>query len=87
MLAAYQESFEKYQHRRWKLYIGEKGNGQLRSKDWKKKALQIYENYYVEEDADTDLNGEKDSTVRVYKNRSQIDLVCLMKGSCPRSEG
>lgn len=42
-----------------------------------KEGVQIYENYYVEEDADTDLDGEKDSTVRVYKNRSQIDLVCL----------
>ena len=58
----------------------------VRSKDWKKEGVQIYENYYVEEDADTDLDGEKDSTVRVYKNHDQIDLVCLMKGELPKKE-
>ena len=51
-----------------------------------KEGVQIYENYYVEEDADTDLDGKKDSTVRVYKNRSQIDLVCLLKGELPKKE-
>lgn len=85
MLAAYQESFEKY-HIEDGNFTLEKKATDSQIKRLEKEGVQIYENYYVEEDADTDLNGEKDSTVRVYKNRSQIDLVCLMKGELPKKE-
>ena len=85
MLAAYQESFEKY-HIEDGNFTLEKKATDSQIKRLEKEGVQIYENYYVEEDADTDLDGEKDSTVRVYKNRSQIDLVCLMKGKLPESK-
>lgn len=85
MLAAYQESFEKY-HIEDGNFTLEKKATDSQIKRLEKEGVQIYENYYVEEDADTDLDGEKDSTVRVYKNRSQIDLVCLMKGELPKKE-
>ena len=85
MLAAYQESFEKY-HIEDGNFTLEKKATDSQIKRLEKEGVQIYENYYVEEDADTDLDGEKDSTVRVFKNRSQIDLVCLMKGELPKKE-
>ena len=85
MLAAYQESFEKY-HIEDGNFTLEKKATDSQIKRLEKEGVQIYENYYVEEDADTDLDGKKDSTVRVYKNRSQIDLVCLMKGELPKKE-
>ena len=85
MLAAYQESFEKY-HIEDGNFTLEKKATDSQIKRLEKEGVQIYENYYVEEDADTDVDGKKDSTVRVYKNRSQIDLVCLMKGELPKKE-
>ena len=85
MLAAYQESFEKY-HIEDGNFTLEKKATDSQIKRLEKEGVQIYENYYIEEDADTDLDGKKDSTVRVYKNRSQIDLVCLMKGELPKKE-
>ncbi len=86
MLAAYQESFEKYHIEDGNFTLEKKKATDSQIKRLEKEGVQIYENYYVEEDADTDLDGEKDSTVRVYKNRSQIDLVCLMKGELPKKE-
>ena len=84
MLAAYQESFEKY-HIEDGNFTLEKKATDSQIKRLEKEGVQIYENYYVEEDAIL-ISREKDSTVRVYKNRSQIDLVCLMKGELPKKE-
>ncbi|MBS1318126.1 MAG: ABC transporter permease, partial [Lachnospiraceae bacterium] len=85
MLAAYQESFEKY-HIEDGNFTLEKQATDNQIARLEKEGVQIYENYYVEEDADTDLDGEKDSTIRIYKNRSQVDLVCLMKGELPQKK-
>ena len=38
----------------------------------------LYENFYLEEALD---NG---STMRIFKNREEINLVCLMEGKLPR---
>ena len=70
MLAAYQESFEKY-HIEDGNFTLEKKATDSQIKKTGKEGVQIYENYYVEEDADTDLDGKKDSTVRVYKTTTR----------------
>lgn len=66
MLAAYQESFEKY-HIEDGNFTLEKKATDSQIKRLEKEGVQIYENYYVEEDADTDLDGGK----RQYSPRLQ----------------
>jgi putative ABC transport system permease protein len=80
MLTAYHEGFDKY--------IVEDGNFELaKEADSKlidtleKEDLTIYENYYKEEHT-----KEVDSTLRIYENRSQVDLTCLMEGKIPENE-
>ena len=41
--------------------------------------------FYVEEDTDHDLDGRNDSTLRIFADRTEVNLVCLMEGSMPRN--
>ena len=43
--------------------------------------IKLYENYYVEEAL---TNG---STMRIFKNRDEVNKVCLMKGKMPEKPG
>ena len=43
--------------------------------------IKLYENYYVEEAL---ING---STMRIFKNRDEVNKVCLMKGKMPEKPG
>ena len=76
MLKAYNDGFEKYKI--------EDGNFRVKQKLTKSqkenieaKNVRLYENFYIEEALD---NG---STMRFFKNREEIDLVCLMEGRLP----
>ena len=78
LVKIYNESFEKYNI--------EDGNFELYSEadDTAQKVIEndgkirIYENFYIERET-----KEVDSTLRIYKNREEIDKVCLMKGALP----
>lgn len=78
LVKIYNESFEKYNI--------EDGNFELYAKadDTAHEAIEndgkirIYENFYIERET-----KEVDSTLRIYKNREEIDKVCLMKGALP----
>lgn len=83
MLTAYDESYEKYNV--------EDGNFKLLSEiddsvveELEDEGVTIYENYYYEKKVKT--NSKKSSTLRIYKNRKDINKVCVMKGSLPNSE-
>lgn len=86
MLLAYEESFEKYNI--------EDGNFNLAAEltEEEIKALeeegkvQICKTFYEDVPVDTDLDGNKDGTLRLYGERSDMDLVCLMKGEMPEAE-
>ena len=80
MLKAYDEGFEKYRI--------EDGNFRVKKKITKaqrenieKNGVTLYENFYLEEALD---NG---STMRIFKNREEINLVCLMEGKLPEKAG
>lgn len=80
MLIAYNEGFEKYNI--------EDGNFRTAEQVYKTQreeiealGVKLYDNYYVEEPLD---NG---STMRFFKNRQQVDKVCLMKGELPAGTG
>lgn len=77
---AYDEGFEKYNI--------EDGNFELYFKaedtlieTLEKDGVRIYENFYIEKETDN-----VDSTLRIYKNRQEIDRVSLMEGKFPARE-
>ena len=80
MLIAYNEGFEKYNIEDGNFRTAEQVHKTQREE---KEALgvKLYDNYYVEEPLD---NG---STMRFFKNRQQVDKVCLMKGELPAGTG
>ena len=81
MLYAYDESFEKYNVENGNFTTEQKLTDNQRTRLEKEKVT-IYENFYKDEDADTDLDSEPESTIRLFKNRTEVNLVCLMKAKC-----
>ena len=80
MLRAYDDSFQKYNI--------EDGYFQTKKKltpaqkeDIEKSDVKVYENFYIEQKL---TNG---STIRFFKNRKEVDKVCLMKGKMPKKSG
>ena len=85
MLYAYDESFEKYNVENGNFTTEQKLTDNQRTRLEKEKVT-IYENFYKDEDADTDLDSEPESTIRLFKNRTEVNLVCLMKGKMPQQK-
>ena len=80
MIVAYNDGFEKYNI--------ENGNFRTNQQIYKSQkeeiqnlGIKLYENFYIEEPLD---NG---STMRFFKNRTEINEVCLMKGELPKTTG
>lgn len=78
MIKAYNDSFEKYNI--------ENGNfetvfeaDESQRKEIEKLGIKLYENYYVEESV------SNDSTMRIFKDREEVNKVCLMDGDLPSS--
>lgn len=79
MAVAYDESFDKYNIEDGNFELYSKADNALLTKLEDK--LTIYENFYIEEET-----AEIDSTLRIFKNREEIDKVCLMSGELPKRE-
>lgn len=79
--AAYDEGFEKYNIEDGNFELAQEADQKLIG-TLEKEALTVYENYYVEENTD-----DIDSTLRIFKLRSEIDRVCLMSGELPQTDG
>ena len=76
MIQAYDEGFEKYNIEDGNFRTGERlYRGQREAIE--EEGVKIYENYYIE---DSLSNG---STMRFFKNRTEVDKVCLMDGELP----
>ena len=80
MIVAYNDGFEKYNI--------ENGNFRTNQQIYKSQkeeiqnlGIKLYENFYIEELLD---NG---STMSNFKNREEINLVCLMEGKLPEKAG
>ena len=80
MLTAYNNSFQKYNIEDGKFETEEKIY-KNQQEDIEKKGVTLYENFYVEKAL---LNG---TTLRIFKNRTKVDKVCLMKGKLPEKTG
>ncbi len=76
MIIAYHEGFEKYRIEDGHFRLGEKAN-KAQLKAIQDLGVTVYELFYAEEAL---TNG---STLRIYRERDQVDQVCLMEGSMP----
>lgn len=78
LLIAYNEGFERYNIEDGNFRLGEKAN-KAQLKSIRDLGVTVYDLFYAEEAL---TNG---STLRIYPNREQVDLVCLMQGAMPTS--
>ena len=83
MATAYDESFEKYSIEDGNFELYAKADDELIKavEDSDKYDARIYENFYVEFPT-----KEVDSTLRIFKKRTDIDLECLMDGEFPSDD-
>lgn len=78
MLQAYNEGFEKYNIEDGNFRV-KKELTSFQKKEITANEVTLYENFYIEQPVD---NG---STLRFFKNRKDVNRVCLMKGRLPES--
>lgn len=76
MIIAYNEGFEKYNIEDGNFRLGEKAN-KAQLKAIQELGVTVYDLFYAEEPL---TNG---SILRIYQDRDQVDLVCLMDGVMP----
>ena len=86
MLAAYDESFEKYNIEHGNFTLSSRIEDSTISKIEEKGKVHICENFYRDEAVDADLDGETEGTMRIYQERTDMDLVCLMDGEMPEAK-
>ena len=77
MLKAYEQSFEKYNIEDGNFELDEEASdGTLQKIE--QDGVTVYPNYYIEEET-----KDVDSTLRIFKPRTDVDKVCLMQGKMP----
>lgn len=79
MLAAYDESFTKYRVEDGNFELSAPVGEELREA-LVKEGLTLYENFYLTEEV-----KETDAKLRIFKNRTEVNLVCLMEGALPEA--
>ena len=80
MIIAYQEGFEKYRIEDGNFCLTEKAN-KAQIKAIQEQGVTLYDNFYIEET----LTNE--STLRIFSEREEVNLVCLMEGEMPQKPG
>ena len=80
MITAYNESFEKYNVEDGNFRPAAKLN-KAQKKRVEALGIRIYENFYA------DLPASNGSTLRLFGNRREVNLVCLMSGAMPAGPG
>ena len=78
MIKAYNEGIDNYNTENGHFRTSEKMNdAQIQSVE--ENGIRIYDNFYLEQDL---TNG---STMRIFANREQVNLACLMEGEFPKT--
>lgn len=83
VIAAYDESFEKYNVEDGNFETQEKMTAELQ-KALEKEDVTIYSNFYKEETVKSSSGKKGSSTLRIYADRTEVNKVCLMKGGMPK---
>ena len=81
MSAAYDESFEKYNIEDGNFELAAEAEPELLEELEQKGEVRIYPNWYIEEET-----TGVESTLRIFEDRTDVDLVCLMKGRMPEKD-
>lgn len=81
MQKAYYEGFEKYNLEYGHMTFDKLPEESLLQNIEKQGDITLYEMFYVNESYE-----EKNATIRVYKNRKEVNLPCLMEGAYPVSD-
>ena len=81
MSKAYDESFDKYNIEDGNFELYAEGSDDLLKTIEDDEDVSIYPNYYLEYDT-----KEVDSTLRIFKNRKDVDKICLMDGALPATD-
>lgn len=77
---SYDEGFEKYNIEDGNFEFSQKADAATIN-TLEKEGVKIYENFYIERETDN-----VDSTLRIYRNREEIDKISLMEGKLPLTE-
>lgn len=77
---AYDDSFKKYNVEDGNFELALKADENTISSIQQEK-VKVYQNFYVEQE-----NEKTNSTVRIFKNRKQVNKVCLWKGKLPKAD-
>ena len=76
MVAAYDDTFEKYNIEDGNLRLAKKANKAL-IKELENNEITLYDNFYVDDAM------ENSTTLRIFANRTEVNTVCLMDGVMP----
>lgn len=79
MIKAYDESFEKYNVEDGNFELSLKADDELINKI-EENGVSVYENFYLEEETTLD------TTMRIFKNRKEVNRACLMSGEFPDAD-
>lgn len=85
MMAAIDESYEKYNIESGHFELKEKATEDLLEK--MSSDITIYEQFYKDSTEDFDGDGREDSSVRLFKIRKDVNLACIMEGRLPEKKG
>ena len=79
LITAYEESFEKYNIEDGNFETADKLTKE-QTEDIEKENVTLFENFY------TDKTTKNDTTLRLFKNRSEVDKVSLLEGDLPKAD-
>ena len=80
MIIAYNESFAKFNMEDGNFRTDEEISKSNR-RDIEEYGITLYDNFYIEKGTD------KENTLRIFRIRDQVNLLCLMKGEVPQKPG
>lgn len=79
MKKSYNESFDKYNIEDGNFELTDKANDTLFDA-MEGDGIKLYENFYIEEKI-----AEPECTLRIFANRDEVNLICLMSGELPKT--
>lgn len=83
MIAAYEESFGKYRIEDGNFELANEAEAAKLAAFAAKEGIRIYPLFYVEKTVDAENDAGAESTLRIFWQREQVDLVDLLSGEAP----
>lgn len=83
---AYDEAWEEIRDEIDEEYAEAEEKYELDDPDFEAVPVNVYENFYKNEEEDNNNDGVADGTVRVYAATQEVNLACLMEGRFPEAE-